>query len=271
MSDMLKQVADHHATAKGYAKTGGNDSDSSEELPQGASPIEEGEETPVGEEEASKEASEGGTEGEEPVAAAAEGEDDDGPVRIGDQEFKSAREAIKYAEQLEREKLISDAHTAGVREALEATRKPEPQAEPEDDFEQRFYANPKETLKGLKEEAKREALAAIQAETKREKLWNDFLSEYPDIRRKDAERVLQENWETIGKMTDLGKAQKALAARVRAEYEEIRNLTKPRTELPGKKQVVSPSGGARPGVTPQKKDTAPLSFAQELRNLRKST
>lgn len=271
---MLSQVAENHAGAKGAAKNGGNVTDPSEELPQGASPVEEGEETSESEEAPSEEASEGTAEGDgepAPEVAAEAADDDEGPIRIGDREFTSSKEAIKYAEELEREKLISEAHHAGIREALEATRKPEaPVPEPEDDFEQRFYTNPKGVIKEVEEKAVQKALSLIDQQNKREKLWKDFLDEHPDIRRKDAERILQENWETIGKMTDLMKAQKALASRVRAEYEEIRNLGKPRTELPAKKQVLSPSGG-KPSVTPAKKEEKPLSFAQELRSLRKTT
>lgn len=270
-SDMLKELA--RAKDEMKASVRGEASEQTEELPSGSSPIEAREETSVEEEtpseETSAETAEGGESASETLQAAASDDDDEGPIRIGGREFKNSREAIAYAEELEREKLVTEAHAAGVREALEAAR-PVQQPEPEDDFESRFYANPKETLKSLKEEAKREALAAIQAESARERAWSDFLTEYPDIRRKDAERVLAENAATIGRMTDLEKAKKEIARVVRAEYEEIRNLTKPRVELSAKKQVSSPSG-ARPGVTPQKRDERPLSFAEQMKKLRGHT
>lgn len=265
-SDMLKQVAQAKEEARAAAR--GEKPDEAEELPQGSSPIEEGEETSIEARSASEEASEGETEGD---AEPEKDDEDEGPVRIGDQTFSSAKEAIRYAEQLEREKLTTDAHAAGIREALEATRvaaKPEP--EPEDDFEQRFYSNPKEELRNIRAQATQDALATIRAETQREKMWNDFLNEHPDIRRKDAQRILDENWDTIGKITDLAVAQKTLARKVRDEYAEINALTKPRTELGGKKQTVSPAGGRPPGVTQTKKDERPLSFAQQLRKMRQT-
>lgn len=198
-------------------------------------------------------------------------EEPEDEIRIGDQVFKSTKEAIAYAERIEREKLIADAHTAGVREALEAQMKAQaPVAtEPEEDtFEQDFYSNPKETLKKMQAQARDEAIALIKEEQQREKTWSDFLTEYPDIRRKDAERILQENWETIGKMTDLTKGKQLLAQKVRAEYAEIAELYKPRTALSTGKVATMPSGGAKSGVTPKKDVEKPLSFAEQLRKLR---
>ena len=62
-------------------------------------------------------------------------------------------------------------------------------------------------------------------------------------------------------MTDVSLAMKKLAQKVRAEYEEIRDLAKPRTELKRKENPgVSPSGGSRSGVTPQKKRRQALEF-----------
>jgi hypothetical protein len=264
-SAMLKELSQAREEARATAR--GGSTEQAEELPEGTSPLEAREETSVGEDEASEEASEGGTEGGETEVAEPE---DEGPIRIGGQTFKTQAEAIKYAEGLEREKELTDAHSAGIREALEATRVPAKQEpEPEDNFDERFYANPKEALAEVQKKATSDALLIIRQETQREKLWNDFLGEYPDIRRKDAQRILDENWDTIGKITDLGKAQKILANRVRAEYDEIRQLGKPRTELSSKKQTQSPGGGRSPGVTQKKNEDRPLSFAEQMRKLKK--
>ena len=56
---------------------------------------------------------EAGTEGETPVAEAPVPEPEE-EIRIGGQTFKTQAEAFRYAEQLEQDKLISEAHTAGV-------------------------------------------------------------------------------------------------------------------------------------------------------------
>jgi hypothetical protein len=256
-SAMLKELREAKEAAVRTAATGegGNPNGQAEELT-----------TETSELEASPQATEAQTETSEEAPQAASGETEE-PIRINGQTFTSQREAFAYAEQLAREKELTDAHAQGIREALEATRQPaQSQPEPEDNFEERFYSNPKEELKNLKAQATAEAVQIIKQEQQREKIWNDFLNENPDIRRKDAERVLAENWDVIGKLTDLKQGQKVLAQKVRAEYEEIVNFSKPRTVLADKKQVQSPSGGAPKGVTPKKEDR-PLDFISQHRAL----
>jgi hypothetical protein len=247
----MKEEA-RHTAATGE---GGNPNGQAEELPPGAPEVTASAQAPEGQTQTAKEAPEapqGDTTTEE-------------PVRINGQVFKNSQEAFAWAEQMAREKELTDAHATGVREALEATRGPaQPEAEPEDDFEQRFYSNPKEALKEVQSRARDEAVAIIKQEQTREKIWNDFLGEHPDIRRKDAERILQENWDVIGKITDLKKGQAILAQKVRAEYDEIIQSAKPRTQLSDKKQVLSPSGGQPKGVTP-KLPEKPLGMAAQMR------
>lgn len=269
MSEMMKQVLQAKEELKHTARTGegGNPDGETSELPEGSSPLEAREETSVEQEETPEETS---GEGESEASAAAAAEEGETLITINGKEFKSQADAIKYAEQLENEKTAAELYNQGVRDALAAGNRPTEQAaEPEDNFEERFYANPKEELKNLKAQARDEALAAIKAEQQRENLWNTFLTANPDLRRKDAERILQENWETIGKMTDLDRAMKVLAQKTRAEYEEIREMAKPRTALKSSSaQVVSPSGGSAKGVTPQKKDDRPLDFISQMKKLK---
>lgn len=229
------------------------------ELPKGAAQVEAVAEV----EETTAEA----LEGAEVVAAPAVEEEE--PIRIAGKTFKTQKEAIAYAEQLEQEKLISEAHAMGVREAIAAQQAATPPpAVVEEDFETKFYSNPKETLREIQARARDEAVAVIRAETTREKAWNDFLSEYPDIRRQDAEVILANSAKTIG-VLPWEEGRKALAQAVYKEYDEIANLRRPKTELHQKKQVLSPSGGAARGVTPKTDDEKPLSFSQQLRRLKR--
>jgi hypothetical protein len=202
------------------------------------------------------------------VAPAAEAEEE---IRIGDQVFKTQREAIKYAEKLEQDKLINEAYSSGVRETLRVNA-PAPVAPPEEDnFEEKFYANPKEALKEVQMRARDEAVAAIRAETNRERLWVQFFNENPDLEgsREMCESVLNKNWETLGAMTDVPKAMKLLAQKTRAIYQDYIDRTKPRTELPNKGgQVLSPSGGSPKSVTP-KKDEGPIDFVTQLKRMRR--
>lgn len=239
-----------------------------EELPKGASAVAEGEETTEVEAEVTEEtsaSSEGDAEGA--VAAAAEPEEE---IRIGSQTFKSTKEAVAYAEAQERERELERAHTAGLREAIEAQSRsatPAPVVE-EEDIETELYTNPKGTLEKIRARAVAEAVNIVKAEKQKEEMWNDFLSENPDIRRKDAERILSENMDTIGKLEDIEKGKKALAAKVRAEYAEIGEMLKPRTALSTGKAAISPSGGTKSGVTPTKQPEKILSFSEQVRRLK---
>lgn len=261
---MLREVAQAREEAKAAVR-GEAPNEQTEELPEGASPFEARAQATEDESETTEEAPEA-TEGESTPAA----DDEEGEIRIGDQVFTNPKAAYRYAEQLEREKILSEAHAAGVREALEATRaQTAPAEEPEEDFDASFYANPKGKFKEVEERATAKALAIMQAEQRKETLWNQFLSDYPEIRRKDAERVLRENSETIGKITDTGKGMKALAQLVRSEYQEIASLAKPRTALPNRgTQGLSPSGGTPRSVTQQKKEAPPLDFISQMKKLK---
>jgi hypothetical protein len=266
MSEMAEQVRQAKEDAKNIAQTGvgGNANGQNDELPKGSSPVAaSADSTEVTEEVA-----------EESEVEATAGEDTTGDdlIRIGDKEFKTQKEAIAYAQSLEEKNLHSELYNQGVRDALSAQgqQNAPAQAEPEDNFEERFYSDPKGTLKAVEAKATQDALTIIRTEVARERQWDVFLTKYPDVRRKDAERVLNENWDTLGKMTDVEKAMGVLANKVRSDYEEIVNLTKPRTELPNKRgQVVSPSGGSARGVTQAKKDDKPLDFVSQMRTLKK--
>lgn len=241
-----------------------------EELPVGAQPVAEEEKAAPAEETPAAEIPEAEKEEKPAVAARAE-EDEDAGIQIGDQFFKTQEEAIAYARKLEQEKLVSEAYNMGIKETLQQVRPPEVEAPPEENFEEKFYADPKGTLQKIKEEAKQEALSSIKAEQRAAQMWNTFLNQYPDIEQRDAQRILSENWDTIGAMTDVDKAMKALAQKTRAEYQRIAERLKPRTELPPNRNAQAVSAG-RGGVTPPpqpQKHEKPLTFAEELKNMRR--
>lgn len=252
----LAQLARAREEAKGTARTGqgGSTRDENEELPEGAAPIEARAESDAVETE-----------------AAPQRKEEETLITIGGQTFKTQREAIAYAEQLEREKLLAEAHAAGIQEALRATR-PIPQEEPvEDNFEEKFYANPKEALREVEERATKKALEQIERTTNRENLWKQFFDENPDLAgsRQICEMVLNQNWDTLGQMTDVPKAMKVLATKTRSLFQSYNDRMKPRTELPNKSgQVLSTGGNVRPNVTPQKKDDAPLDFVSEMKRMK---
>jgi hypothetical protein len=191
------------------------------------------------------------------------------PIRIAGREFRTQDEAFRWAEEQERERLLAEAHSAGIREALAAQQAAivTPPV-PEEDFETKFYSNPKETLREIQTRARDEAVNIMRAETAKERAWIEFSNLYPDIRRQDAEGVLAQHADTIGKLPK-DKGFQALANAVYKEYDEIANMRKPKQVLSDRKPAVSPSGSAPRGVTPQKKEEKPLSFADQLKRLNK--
>lgn len=210
-----------------------------------------------------------GAEGEAPAEKAA-GEVEEEEIRIGDQVFKTQAEAFRYAEKLEQEKLLAEAHSAGIQEVLRAQAASQPAPIVEDKFDEEFYANPKATLEKVKLQATADAEARIDMKLAREKQWDTFLEKYPDIRRKDAERILSEQWDTLGKITDLEKGMQVLAQRVRADYAELEEIRKPRTALPEKKGAqTSRSGGSPISVTPKENEARPLTLAEQMRTLKR--
>lgn len=240
-------------------------------LPQGAAPLAsaapEGEESPAPE---GAEAPEGTTEAPAVQAAPQPQEEEAELIRIGDREFKSQAEALRYAESLAHEKEIAEAYNMGIRETLQATQAP-PEAPPEENFEEKFYSNPKLAIEEAARRAEENAIQRIKAETARESQWNRFLAQYPDIDREDAERVLQrpDVLAVVSKIKSEEEAMKVLARHVRSEYQRIAEKFKPRTELPNKQgQVVSTGNSQKVGVTPTQKEAAPLTMAQQMRQLR---
>lgn len=190
-------------------------------------------------------------------------------IVIGDKSFKTQKEAIRYAEKLEADKQAADAYNQGMRDTLAANAQP---VEPvvEEDFDAKFYADPKKALADVKQSATQEAVAIIKAEQNKEVLWNKFLTKNPDVSREDAELILQRNFETIGKMTDVDKAMEALATKTRSYYQDIIDRAKPRKELPNKGgQAVSAGTSTKGGVTPKTEDKEPLDFISEMKRMRR--
>lgn len=253
LKDTLKELKEIRAQAKAEAKG----------LPAGSAPVEAAPEEVAAE--AAPEAQDAA-----PPAPAPEPEEE---ILLNGKTFKTQKEAFAYAEELEREKMLLEAHNQGLREGIQhrpAVAQPA-QAPEEDNFDEQFYLNPKEALKKVKEEAKAEALAVIDAKDKEERAWAKFSSLNPDLAesRPEVMRILQENWEVLGKMTDENRAMNILAQKTRAYFDQIVERRKPRTELRSTQaQVVSPTGGARPGVTPTQRTAAPLTMAQQLKSLK---
>jgi hypothetical protein len=209
---------------------------------------------------------------EDAPAVAAEAEEPETLISIGGREFKTQSEAIRYAEELEQEKLLAESYNQGIRETLALTQKPV-QAQEEDNFDEQFYSNPKEALKKVKEQAKDEIMASINAKDAEKAAWNRFSQAHPDLAdsEKEVRRVLQENWDVLGNMKDEKRAMEILATKTRSYFQSIAERVKPRTVLSNRGgQVVSPSGKASSGVTPNKREERPLTMIEQMQSLRRN-
>lgn len=269
-SKTKSELAEFHQQTKRAASQKGK-KDGVEDLPQGALPVDaDAIETRAPDETAKEEQTEEAREASPPVVNA---DEEAALIKIGDKTFKTQEEAIKYAEQLEYEKLIADSYSQGIRDHITATQPQSIQAPPEEDkFEEEFYSNPKETLRKIEDRATQRALSIVEQQQKREALWNVFFNDYPDLagHRGLCEHVLKQNEEVLTKITDLPKAMKVLATQTRKIFQDYNERNKPTTELPKRSgQAVSSGVSASPGVTPAKKVDRPLTMAEQLRSLKK--
>lgn len=200
--------------------------------------------------------------------------------RIGSKKFDSEEEAQAYAEQLEREKISLDAYNQGLLAAQEAQRnvntqtQPTTEPEPEDDFDDRFYANPKQYLKERDETVYKRAVNDIKSdlakeketETIRQRFYsnNDDLTDYQDL----VQVVYAQNRDLLESMRDVDKAMDLLAEKTRARIQKIRDAGKPQEELnvtragasQGNRSIVS---GGPAQTSPQK----PVGFAEQVRRM----
>ena len=195
------------------------------------------------------------------------------PIKIGDREFTDQKEAWAYAEGLEKERLANDSYRQGVQDTMNQQPVNAQAQAPvqEDNFDEKFYENPKKYLNDMRREIKEEvnkesAVERQQAQTV-EKLWHKFYNDYPDLQGKDklVKVLLEENWNTIGHMQDSTAAMKILAGKTRAELQGYIEAAKPTTELTN--NAGGASGGSQSQVTPKEKEEPVLNFIDQLNKL----
>lgn len=271
-SQTKNELAQFHSEMKNRSagKKGSSEDESGEaqNLPVGAATVEEG----SAEQEAGAEAAPAQDNASDPGESRPKQQQKE-LIKIGEREFETQEEAIKYAEQLESERLVAEAYNQGIRDHINATQAPaQVPPQEEDKFEEEFYSNPKETLKKIEDRATQRALSLVQAESRREGLWNKFFSKYPDLEghRWLCETTLERRKDIILNIKDEERAMKVLATETRKIFQDYNERTKPATEL--KKQggqAVSAGSGTAPGVTPAKKESRPLTLSEQLRSLKK--
>jgi len=215
--------------------------------------------------------------------------DEANTVEIDGHRFASEADALKWAlsnkAQLEREKELADAYRSGISDSQVFTQGQLPQVTPakqEDEdpnFEERFYANPKEVLKELTAKAKREAFEELQRVTSardiEREVWDKFTSAHPDLAdfKEDVETIANHNQhkeiiQALVRTKGQEAAMNYVAQKTRAKFQAYAEATKQKTVLPrGAGPGTTPTGSDKK-VTLPKKEEKPMSMKDQLRQLK---
>jgi len=222
------------------------------------------------------------------AAADAEGSSEEGAYEIEGRKFKTQAEAFAFAKsyigEVKVEQAVADAYRQGLQEAAQlvqpvqnVTKDPAREAEEDAAWQEKFYSDPKKTLKefaeSIRAEVRKEVLGEVSTVTAEEKLWQEFYSQNPDLEdfKGDVEGVLKHNQEAIAALARTkGKteAMRFLANKTRAKFEAYMEKAKPGRALPNTKQTATP--GTQTNVTPAKQKEQALDFASQVRKLRES-
>lgn len=234
------------------------------------------------------------TEEVEEFEASAEGEAEEtqtpaptsGKFRIGDKTFATAEEALAYAESqvstLETENQVADAYRQGLKDALNhAPNTPQnvtPQAEPESDLNnEEFYTNPQAFLHKYAQKIKTETRAEIEQrenlKAQSDQIWREFTDRHPglaDFRAEIEDFVAKNTTEVRAIIGTKGRPASYdwIATKMKSRFESYANAVRPKRTLPNGSAGASPSTKSA-GVTPKPEAKKPLSFAEQLRSIRK--
>lgn len=221
-----------------------------------------------------------------PAPEAVEAEAAAPDIKIGDKTFKSQDEAFAFAQselaKREREVELADAYRAGVADAgqlpipptqQQLVQQPTPQ---DPDWEQKFYSDPRKTLKEygeqIRETVKQELRSEYRVTNEEDKLWGQFYSKHPDLEGfdEDVKLMLNKFTEEL-KVITRTKGKEAgfdfLAQKTKAKFQAYADSQKPSRELSNTK--AGPSAGTQTSVTPKINKDTPIDMVTQIRNLRK--
>lgn len=210
----------------------------------------------------------------------------DGKYRIGDRYFQTQDEALAYAQSqvsaLETEQQIADAYRQGMREALlanpQTAQEVTPQVTKQSEFDtEELYTNPQAFLDKYATKIKSETRAELEQRdnlrTASDQIWHEFMQRHPmlaDFRREVEDFANANQNEVRAVIATKGRpaGYDYVATKIKARFEAYANAVKPKRELPNNTQGASPSSKAA-GVTPKAEAKKPLSFAEQVRSLKK--
>ena len=205
------------------------------------------------------------------------------PYRIGDQSFQTQKEAFAYAESLNQKNTLTEAQSNAYRQAIidaqhlqQSGQNVTPAAAPaEDDFDSKYYEDPKKYLNErddkIRSQTKAEIMAELGQKAEEDKLWGEFFSAHPDLAgfKEDCEVTLgklQQDVQNINATKGKGAAMDYLAQKTRAKFQAYSEAMKPRRELASGSG--GPSQGSSSNVTRNISPEQPVDFTAQLRTLR---
>jgi hypothetical protein len=200
-------------------------------------------------------------------------------IVIGDKVFKDKKEAFRYAQELEREKLAADAFRQGLEAAqiqASSNLKAEPPKPPElETIPDEYYTNPQAYFAKMKREMEAKSaqtvdqrIAQINAhQATMQKFWTD----YPDLARSNATMALAQKHIQLGLQKyghiETNKALKLIAEETRAELKELGVTTLPTKIIPSNTKPAVSAGGSTAPTRP-KPDEKPLNWVQQMKSIK---
>lgn len=210
----------------------------------------------------------------------------EGKYQIGDRFFNTLEEAHAFATSqmstLQTEAQVADAYRQGIRDAISRGEQQDPnagqQTPPEEDFdEETYFANPKEFLSNFAKKIKQETIQSFeqkaQTQQQSETIWREFTDRHPALAdfRTETESFVSQNADAVRAIIAT-KGQAAgydyVALKLREQFNRYTKALKPARELPNGHGGASPSGTGK-SVTQKTQTKKPLSFAEQIRSIKK--
>ena len=193
---------------------------------------------------------------------------------VGDQEFATVEDAMKYAQTLAAEKVQRDAYEQGIKDASPdpAAEKPDPDAAFYKQMSDMMFDDPATAIRMIEQRAVDRAASQITQATEqtqnRTKTWDKFYTDNKDlsVHRDIVDFILEKNWATLGPMQP-DKALQKLAELTRGRLQKALKDMRPEEVLPsGSAMATSATGAPLATPVPEKQK---LDFTQLVRKLNK--
>lgn len=206
--------------------------------------------------------------------------------RIGEKTFATQAEALAYANSavvtLETEAQVADAYRRGVQEAIQhiqpmpgVTPPAAPQVPAFNADE--YYGDPQAFLDKFAKQIQSQTIQTINSQQsmqqQSDQIWGQFAGRHPGLSdfRREVESYVEQNKDAVRAIFATkgdGAGFDYIAMKLRSQFARYAETVKPQRALPNGGGGASPSGKG-PGVTPVPGAKKPLTFAEQLRSIKR--